>query len=528
MKFTGERFVPGTAGRMKLEHMQRYALCRGLVRGKRVLDIATGEGYGAALLGASASRVIGVDLAPDAIAHAHAKYRAANLQFVVGACEAIPLADGSIDVIVSFETIEHLLDHDAMMGEFQRVLAPDGLVIISSPEKQAYAERRTPNPFHRRELTLCEFEALLRAHFSAVRLWGQRVAVGCFSYPLSAPGSTGANFAAMTISGDELRDAVAVLPSPEYCVAICANGDLPDIRLDSVSLEPDDDFYATLAKTIRAYEATVQGMNEEMLEVRDSFGAQLAASRAASEALQHEFNLTLKAKDILIDELIDEQQAASDALQHEFNLTLKAKDILIDEQQAASDALQHEFNATLKAKDILIAEQQALIETVYRSRSWRLTAPLRDARRMAGWMKHLAATRVERVLRSAYRRLPVASHHRWHIKSAVFRRTGWLMRGTASYQHWQATERRALGNSGGSLVQRLRSDTAAPQPSSAAVLGRSDCVGNRSGVRADGMHATLPGLHRPPRADDTHRGHRRRRCVAGTDGRRARTNRADC
>ena len=62
-------------------------------------------------------------------------------------------------------------------------------------------------------------------------------------------------------------------------------------------------------------------------------------------------------------------------------------------------------------------------------------------------------------------------------------------------------------------------------PSSAAVLGRSDCVGNRSGVRADGMHATLPGLHRPPRADDTHRGHRRRRCVAGTDGRRARTNR---
>ena len=162
----------------------------------------------------------------------------------------------------------------------------------------------------------------------------------------------------MTISGDELRDVVAVLPSPEYCVAICANGDLPDIRLDSVSLEPDDDFYATLAKTIRAYEATVQGMNEEMLEVRDSFGAQLAASRAASEALQHEFNLTLKAKGILI----DEQQAASDALQHEFNATLKAKDILIDEQQAASDALQHEFNATLKAKDILIAEQQALIE----------------------------------------------------------------------------------------------------------------------------------------------------------------------
>ena len=144
---------------------------------------------------------------------------------------------------------------------------------------------------------------------------------------------------------------------------------------------------------------------------------------------------------------------------------------------------------------------------------------------MAGRMKHLAATRVERVLRSAYRRLPVASHHRWHIKSAVFRRTGWLMRGTASYQHWQATERRALGNSGGSLVQRLRSDTAAPRQ---VRLPCSDAPTVSVIVPVFGQtefHATLPGLHRPPRADDTHRGHRRRRCVAGTDGRRARTNR---
>ena len=175
MKFTGERFVPGTAGRMKLEHMQRYALCRGLVRGKRVLDIATGEGYGAALLGASASRVIGVDLAPDAIAHAHAKYRAANLQFVVGACEAIPLADGSIDVIVSFETIEHLLDHDAMMGEFQRVLAPDGLVIISSPEKQEYATEKNAQ-----RLPPARVDAL-RIRGAAARAFQRSAAVGSAS-----------------------------------------------------------------------------------------------------------------------------------------------------------------------------------------------------------------------------------------------------------------------------------------------------------------------------------------------------------
>jgi hypothetical protein len=293
----------------------------------------------------------------------------------------------------------------------------------------------------------------VRAHFSAVRLWGQRVAVGSFSYPLGAPASAGTTFAAMTIVGDELQDAVGVLPSPEYCLALCANGDLPDVRLDSVSLEPDDDFYATLAKSIRAYDATVQGMSKEMLAVRESFGTQLAA------------------------------------------------------------------------KDTQIAGQQALVEIVYRSRSWQLTAPLRDARRMAGRMRHVAATRVERVLRSAYRRLPVASQHRWRIKSAVFRRTGWLMRGTASYQHWEGTERRASETfwcaSTGAIA--LAGGHARPDP--AAMRGRTDSVGDHPGVRADGMHATLPGIDRPARPEDTHRGHRRGRRVAGTGGRRARAGR---
>ena len=76
MQFTGERFVPSVKGLMKLEHLQRYALCRQLVRGRRVLDIASGEGYGAAMLAATAARVVGIDLDPGAVRHARDTYAA--------------------------------------------------------------------------------------------------------------------------------------------------------------------------------------------------------------------------------------------------------------------------------------------------------------------------------------------------------------------------------------------------------------------------------------------------------------------
>ena len=62
MEFTGERYVPGVHGEIKLEHLQRYALCRSVIRGRRVLDLACGEGYGSALLAREAKMVVGVDI----------------------------------------------------------------------------------------------------------------------------------------------------------------------------------------------------------------------------------------------------------------------------------------------------------------------------------------------------------------------------------------------------------------------------------------------------------------------------------
>ncbi|EQD40061.1 Methyltransferase type 11, partial [mine drainage metagenome] len=102
MEFTGERFVPEVHGDIELEHLHRYLLACKAVAGKTVLDIASGEGYGSAILARTAHEVIGVDISKEAISHAQAKYKAKNIKFRVGSCLAIPLKDTSVDVVVSF------------------------------------------------------------------------------------------------------------------------------------------------------------------------------------------------------------------------------------------------------------------------------------------------------------------------------------------------------------------------------------------------------------------------------------------
>ena len=70
MEFTGERYIPTLEGEIKYEHLHRYALSLELARGKSVLDLASGEGYGSALLAKVAQSVIGVDIDPDAVKYA--------------------------------------------------------------------------------------------------------------------------------------------------------------------------------------------------------------------------------------------------------------------------------------------------------------------------------------------------------------------------------------------------------------------------------------------------------------------------
>ncbi len=229
LPWTGERFVPSCTGQLLYEHLHRYAVAAALADGKRVLDIACGEGYGANLLAATAAQVIGVDIASEVIAHARQAYRKENLIFREGSCLNIPVEDHSIDLVVSFETIEHIDEPLAFLQEIKRVLAVDGALIMSSPDKAEYTDRTgATNPFHKQELYHEEFLLLLKQHFKRCRIGKQKLVAGSWiaADDLAAEDTFG------TFSGD--IHSIAFRPGVYrgvYSLALCSDARLPAWKL---------------------------------------------------------------------------------------------------------------------------------------------------------------------------------------------------------------------------------------------------------------------------------------------------------
>jgi SAM-dependent methyltransferase len=173
MEYTGERMVPDKADAGTFwEHIYRYRFASRFAPGRSVLDIACGEGYGtAALLKAGATKVIGVDISQEACDYAKQKY---NVETRLGSAEAIPLESASVDMIVSFETIEHVKNPAIFLGECKRVLRPNGLLIISTPNRDAYRTLTPNNTYHCSELSHSEFTKLCEKNFNYVKYFSQR------------------------------------------------------------------------------------------------------------------------------------------------------------------------------------------------------------------------------------------------------------------------------------------------------------------------------------------------------------------
>jgi ubiquinone/menaquinone biosynthesis C-methylase UbiE len=155
------------------EHVARYAFAAPFAFGARVLDAGCGTGYGAAELARRAWNVTAFDIAPDAIAFAREHLTAANLRYVRASATAMPFAAETFDVITAFEVIEHLADWRALLEEARRVLAPQGLFLVSTPNRLYYAESRAkegPNPYHRHEFDYEEFRAGLAEYFPHVTI----------------------------------------------------------------------------------------------------------------------------------------------------------------------------------------------------------------------------------------------------------------------------------------------------------------------------------------------------------------------
>ena len=169
-----ERIIPDeeSPGIVAL-HLKRYVFSAPYCTDRVVLDAACGVGYGSAELARVATRVIGVDADSAAISYARARYGRDNVEFETMDVSALRFEDDAFDVVVSFETIEHVSDGEAFLREVARVLCPSGTFVVSTPN--ANRTTKTPdNPFHHMEYARDDFARMLSEHFGSVDLFGQR------------------------------------------------------------------------------------------------------------------------------------------------------------------------------------------------------------------------------------------------------------------------------------------------------------------------------------------------------------------
>ncbi|UGB37568.1 glycosyltransferase [Frateuria soli] len=386
MEFTGERFVPTEEGEIRYEHYHRYAWCRAFAKGKDVLDIACGEGYGSAMLSQYATSVIGVDISAEAVEHATKIYgKLPGVSFREGSAAKIPLPDASVDMAVSFETIEHHEKHREMIDELRRVLRPDGILVMSSPNRPVYSNNGAyHNEFHVKELDFSELDELLAARFSQVRYFGQRLAVGSVLLPLGVEHACG-SMKPLTDTGSEVLDRSPALAEPMYFVAIAAaDGVVLPSPDPSLFLSEREDLYLRH----REVAAWAQRTDEELQDLHHRHGALVAehedvaawARRLDQERDHAEVQLG-EARSLLREILHDDDEAIAGlgavceslvAQARAFKELDQARRQEISRLQAQTRSLEYELGSS--------REQ---LREVYASHSWKVTRPLRLLARLA-------------------------------------------------------------------------------------------------------------------------------------------------
>ncbi|MGZ8558849.1 MAG: methyltransferase domain-containing protein [Chitinophagaceae bacterium] len=221
--WSGERLETFVLNDSTIEHLHRYAIAKEFVQGKRVLDIACGEGYGSNLLAASAYDVTGADIDQPTITHASKKYKRRNLSFIQAPVEKIPFEAATFDVVVCFETLEHTTQHTTIIKELKRVLKHDGLLLISTPDKKTYSDiPGYKNPFHKKELYQAEFEKLLSDHFRYHSLYYQNLHLASLLMNANRP-------SLKIYEGDYTSIKNPDTIEPLYFLALCSDQEIPDL-----------------------------------------------------------------------------------------------------------------------------------------------------------------------------------------------------------------------------------------------------------------------------------------------------------
>ncbi len=174
LSLTGERTLPDVPEEnyWYRRHLAVYEWIGARVHGRRVVDLACGEGYGTAVLGRAAQSVVGVDANPEAHEHARLKYTGGNVSFER---DMIETWSGDADCVVFLQTIEHVQDPDAVLRHLRGMLREGGTAYVSTPNVLTLAPEgaeTSGNPWHLREYRHGEFRELCERCFEEVELLG--------------------------------------------------------------------------------------------------------------------------------------------------------------------------------------------------------------------------------------------------------------------------------------------------------------------------------------------------------------------
>jgi glycosyltransferase involved in cell wall biosynthesis/ubiquinone/menaquinone biosynthesis C-methylase UbiE len=414
MEFTGERFVPEVHGNIELEHLHRYLLACKVATGKVVLDIASGEGYGSAMLAKVAHQVIGVDISQEAVTHAQAKYQAPNIEFRIGSCSAIPLENNSVDVIVSFETIEHHDEHDAMMQEIKRVLRPSGVLVISSPDKFEFTSAfGSTNAHHVKELYREEFTKLLEEYFKNHIIYGQKVIYGSAIFR-----EKGFSEVESFELGDHSSQTIHGVPHAVYLVAVATDAEPP--LLASGMLEQrieDTDFTHFWQKLTAKRDEQIAGLSQSLSERDEQI---VSLNQSISKRDEHITSLN---------------QSISES-DHKFALLNQS---VSQYEGQINDLKQYvtERSDQIAALDQRVADVKRELEVVLGSKSWQLTKPLRFFRRLFAAQPNMEVrSLVSRKSRLLWRKLPFTFESKQRFKNSLFRTFPIVFRWSTAYQAW--------------------------------------------------------------------------------------------
>jgi SAM-dependent methyltransferase len=277
--FTGERVIPGEVNQdLWNEHYSRYRFAAEFARGKRVLDVGCGAGYGTALLAETATEAIGFDVSIEAVEYAKAHY-GQKATFLAGDAIRFPAEDHSFELVTAFEVIEHIAEYERLIAEAARVLADDGIFVVSTPNKVYYSETRRevgPNPYHVHEFELEEFGAVLRRSFQHVQVIAQNQQEAVV-------------FGGATGGGTSYLSSEPPLETAQFFIALCGNRPLTAAPFTYVAeagnLLREREHYIHL---LQDELARAQADRLHLLEEHKRSGRELEKSNAWALSLDHE------------------------------------------------------------------------------------------------------------------------------------------------------------------------------------------------------------------------------------------------